>query len=187
MRARELSLKSIDTFIEELSQAFRGTKVILELPHWDFVRHIQQGRRRMLPLAMRAVKANTEKPKEIGCWHCAFRVDLAKGAAINEREATRPPREFAMAHWTLAWLGSQTHRGLAPLDWKFHRSERGNVASAPAGVNYLTRARYSSVRVSISILSPISTKAGTWMTWSVARRAGFMTLPEVSPLTAGSV
>ena len=52
---------------------------------------------------------------------------------------------------------------------------------------YLTRARYSSVRVSISILSPISTKAGTGSSKPVARRAGFMTLPEVSPLTAGSV
>ena len=56
-----------------------------------------------------------------------------------------------------------------------------------ASRNYLVRARYSSVRVSISILSPISTKAGTWMTCPVASRAGFMTLPEVSPLTAGSV
>ena len=34
-----------------------------------------------------------------------------------------------------------------------------------AGVIYFTRARYSLVRVSISILSPISTKAGTWMVY----------------------
>ena len=52
---------------------------------------------------------------------------------------------------------------------------------------YLTRFLYSSVRVSISILSPISTKAGTGSSKPVPMRAGFMTLPEVSPLTAGSV
>jgi hypothetical protein len=47
---------------------------------------------------------------------------------------------------------------------------------------------YSPVRVSISIRSPISTKAGTGSSKPVGlMRAGFMTLPEVSPLTAGSV
>ena len=52
---------------------------------------------------------------------------------------------------------------------------------------YLTRFLYSSVRVSISILSPMLTKAGTGSSKPVASLAGFMTLPEVSPLTAGSV
>ena len=57
----------------------------------------------------------------------------------------------------------------------------------PENVCYFTRARYSSVRVSISILSPISTKAGTGSSNPVVMRAGFITFPEVSPLTAGSV
>ena len=50
-----------------------------------------------------------------------------------------------------------------------------------------TRRRYSPVRVSISILSPVETKSGT-CTWKpLAIFAGFITLPDVSPLTAGSV
>jgi hypothetical protein len=50
-----------------------------------------------------------------------------------------------------------------------------------------TRLRYSCVRVSISILSPVSTNSGTEISNPVASLAGFSTLPEVSPLTAGSV
>src|SRR5574338_1036721 len=53
--------------------------------------------------------------------------------------------------------------------------------------SHFTRLRYSSVRVSISIWSPISTKAGTISSKPVPILAGFNTLPEVSPLTAGSV
>ena len=52
---------------------------------------------------------------------------------------------------------------------------------------YLTRFLYSSVRVSISILSPILTKAGTGNSKPLASLAGFITFPDVSPLTAGSV
>ena len=52
---------------------------------------------------------------------------------------------------------------------------------------YLTRFLYSNVRVSISILSPVSQNSGTGSSKPVEMRAGFMTLPEVSPLTAGSV
>ena len=51
----------------------------------------------------------------------------------------------------------------------------------------MTRLRYSPVRVSISILLPISTNSGTGSVIPVLILAGFMTLPEVSPLTAGSV
>jgi hypothetical protein len=50
-----------------------------------------------------------------------------------------------------------------------------------------TRLRYSCVRVSISILSPVSTNSGTETSKPVASLAGLRTLPEVSPLTAGSV
>lgn len=52
---------------------------------------------------------------------------------------------------------------------------------------YLTRLRYSRVRVSISILSPISQNNGTASSKPVGIFAGFSTLPVVSPLTAGSV
>ena len=46
---------------------------------------------------------------------------------------------------------------------------------------------YSLVRVSISMRSPVSQNAGTWTRWPVASLAGFNTLPDVSPRTAGSV
>ena len=50
-----------------------------------------------------------------------------------------------------------------------------------------TRLLYSLVRVSISMRSPVSQNAGTCTRWPVASLAGFSTLPEVSPRTAGSV
>ena len=50
-----------------------------------------------------------------------------------------------------------------------------------------TRRRYSPVRVSISILSPVATNSGTCTSKPLAILAGFSTLPDVSPLTAGSV
>lgn len=53
--------------------------------------------------------------------------------------------------------------------------------------DYKTRLRYSRVRVSISILSPISQNSGTANSKPVAILAGFITFPDVSPLTAGSV
>src|SRR5690606_14760590 len=53
--------------------------------------------------------------------------------------------------------------------------------------NQEARLRYSPVRVSISILSPMLQNSGTDNSNPVDSLAGFMTLPEVSPLTAGSV
>ena len=50
-----------------------------------------------------------------------------------------------------------------------------------------TRRRYSPVRVSISIRSPVLTNSGTGTSRPEAILAGFSTLPDVSPLTAGSV
>ena len=50
-----------------------------------------------------------------------------------------------------------------------------------------TRRLYSPVRVSISILSPVVTNSGTGTSKPLAIFAGFSTLPDVSPLTAGSV
>ena len=50
-----------------------------------------------------------------------------------------------------------------------------------------TRRRYSPVRVSISMLSPVVTNSGTWISIPEASLAGFITLPDVSPFTAGSV
>lgn len=50
------------------------------------------------------------------------------------------------------------------------------------------RLRYSSVRVSISILSPMAQNSGTCSSMPVEILAFFITLPDdVSPLTAGSV
>ena len=51
----------------------------------------------------------------------------------------------------------------------------------------LTRRLNSPVRVSISILSPISQKAATGNSIPELILAGFITLPEVSPRMAGSV
>ena len=50
-----------------------------------------------------------------------------------------------------------------------------------------TRRLYSPVRVSISILSPVVTNSGTATSKPLASLAGYMTLPDVSPFTAGSV
>ena len=50
-----------------------------------------------------------------------------------------------------------------------------------------TRRRYSPVRVSISIESPVETNNGTGTSKPLPIFAGFITLPEVSPFTAGSV
>lgn len=64
------------------------------------------------------------------------------------------------------------------------------IASIPASLMARmdqTRLRYSCVRVSISILSPVATKMGTGISKPVASLAGLSTLPEVSPLMAGSV
>jgi hypothetical protein len=49
-----------------------------------------------------------------------------------------------------------------------------------------TRRLYSPVRVSISIESPVLTNSGT-STSKLPTFAGFITFPDVSPLTAGSV
>src|SRR4029077_10308041 len=56
-----------------------------------------------------------------------------------------------------------------------------------SGVGPYTRFLYSWVRVSISTLSPVWTNSGTEICRPVASLALFSTLPEVSPLTAGSV
>src|SRR5690606_35664719 len=61
------------------------------------------------------------------------------------------------------------------------------AGSGPCRMAYLTRLRYSLVRVSISILSPISQNSGTGISKPVLILAGLSTLPEVSPRTAGSV
>ena len=75
------------------------------------------------------------------------------------------------------------------------RARRGLSSSRPASgracprrlYQALIRDLYSPVRVSISIESPISQKAETCSSAPFFRRAVFMTLPEVSPRTDGSV
>ena len=63
---------------------------------------------------------------------------------------------------------------------------RGIYAGGSGKTGY-TRRRYSPVRVSISILSPVDTNSGTGTSNPLPTLAGFITLPDVSPLTAGSV
>ncbi len=58
---------------------------------------------------------------------------------------------------------------------------------SPADSQPLNRLRYSPVGLSISILSPVAQKSGTWMTKPDLSFAALVTLPEVSPFTAGSV
>src|SRR5674476_1235415 len=73
---------------------------------------------------------------------------------------------------------SPTHKQKGqPCGWPFLEAIHGDQA----------RFLNSLVRVSISILSPISTKAATANSKPVLILAGFITLPEVSPRTEGSV
>src|SRR5713101_2364154 len=58
---------------------------------------------------------------------------------------------------------------------------------SPADSQPLNRLRYSPVGLSISILSPVAQKSGTCTTKPVFSLAALVTLPEVSPFTAGSV
>lgn len=64
---------------------------------------------------------------------------------------------------------------------------RAGLSSTHERDQALTRALYSPVRVSISMESPISQKADTCSSEPLFRRAVFITLPEVSPRTDGSV
>lgn len=67
------------------------------------------------------------------------------------------------------------------------RSVHGPAVPVQGSAQPLVRLRYSPVRVSISILSPVLQKSGTWTSNPVLSLAGFKTLPDVSPRTAGSV
>ncbi len=75
----------------------------------------------------------------------------------------------------------------------FRRTAQNKKANLAVGLfayqtSVIRRAFLNSlVRVSISILSPISMKAATGSSKPVLILAGFITLPEVSPRTAGSV
>src|SRR6185295_708885 len=72
--------------------------------------------------------------------------------------------------------------------WEKKGHPMGARPRVPLCVRAHTRFLYSCVRVSISTLSPSPTNNGTEISKPVpTRRAGFITLPEVSPLTAGSV
>ena len=89
----------------------------------------------------------------------------ARPAAITEAQKTKP----------------RTGRGLSSSRPASGRGVRDSQDQA------LIRDLYSPVRVSISIESPISQKAETCSSAPFFRRAVFMTLPEVSPRTDGSV
>ncbi len=95
-------------------------------------------------------------------------------------------REFwqkTMTLWRKCLIFAVDRKNQAKMKRAAEAARRCSLALA----NYLVRLLYSSVRVSISILSPMLTKAGTGSSKPVEILAGFMTLPEVSPLTAGSV
>ena len=75
---------------------------------------------------------------------------------------------------------------------KGRRKREGRLAAPFTGTSSTpeadyTRRLYSPVRVSTSILSPVVTNSGTATSKPLASFAGFITLPDVSPLTAGSV
>lgn len=74
-----------------------------------------------------------------------------------------------------------------PRQPKTTKPPEGGFVSESGDYLPQTRLRYSPVRVSISILSPVATKIGTGTSKPVASLAGLSTLPEVSPLMAGSV
>ena len=59
-------------------------------------------------------------------------------------------------------IGERIRPGGADKTKGLSYSERPWVINGPEGSDYLTRERYSPVRVSISILSSVLTKAGTW-------------------------
>lgn len=108
----------------------------------------------------------------------------------------------------LAWIVDKTYRGatgkvclnLSKNSCKRKSAREGALfwnggepltAAAPLTMRRreaYARLRYSFVRVSISILSPMLQKSGTCSSKPVFSLAVFSTLPDdVSPLTAGSV
>ena len=86
-----------------------------------------------------------------------------------------------------AWRRCEGRATMMAASMKKAPQPAGCGASLHIMRNYFARLRYSPVRVSISILSPCPTNSGTLTLKPVAIFAGFRTLPEVSPLTAGSV
>jgi hypothetical protein len=78
-------------------------------------------------------------------------------------------------------------RGLIARGWSCDTMSAQTRGAVPRSAQPLVRLRYSPVRVSISILSPVLQKSGTWTSNPVLSLAGFKTLPDVSPRTAGSV
>ena len=123
----------------------------------------------------------------------------ANGGLRPAQKAKASPRgrgsykESQSAH-RAAFVGSAPRLLPDPRKTK-PRTRRGLSSSRPASgracprrlYQALIRDLYSPVRVSISIESPISQKAETCSSAPFFRRAVFMTLPEVSPRTDGSV
>ena len=123
----------------------------------------------------------------------------ANGGLRPAQKAKAAPRgrgsykESQSAH-RAAFVGSTPRQLPDPRKTK-PRTRRGLSSSRPASgracprrlYQALIRDLYSPVRVSISIESPISQKAETCSSAPFFRRAVFMTLPEVSPRTDGSV
>jgi hypothetical protein len=99
-----------------------------------------------------------------------------RAANAAPRMTTVPPR-----------IGEESQKSPRLIEQAGASPPSRRFARGRAFVAGYTRRRYSPVRVSISIRSPVATNSGTWTMWPPVIFAGFRTLPDVSPRTAGSV
>ena len=95
------------------------------------------------------------------------------------------PRRAWRVAGTLGYSAPAVDAGGIVQNRNVHPKVPVRAARAVRGV--YTRRLYSPVRVSISMRSPVLTNSGTGTSKPLATFAGFSTLPDVSPLTAGSV
>ena len=100
----------------------------------------------------------------------------ATATAPNEHSRPREPNIRARPERTGNGRRKREGRLAAPF--------AGTCSTAEADY---TRRLYSPVRVSTSMRSPVVTNSGTCTSKPLLSFAGFITLPDVSPLTAGSV
>ena len=113
----------------------------------------------------------------------------------DNHRVQRPAGEPSAQHQQSRMMASFRNRlgrsliGLCVITGHTPETRRGSPHRRPFKSNSCYQARFlnSLVRVSISILSPISMNAATGNSKPVLIFAGFITLPEVSPRTAGSV
>ena len=117
---------------------------------------------------------------------CAQRLQFFQQVAAGAGIGVQLLRAFGQPAQPRLHAKRRLHRGLE-VEGVTQGRRCGAAHRAPPRGADQTRFLYSLVRVSISILSPVSTNSGTEISSPVASLAGLSTLPEVSPLTAGSV